>query len=309
MKDIFLLDGGVGQEIYKRAGKPSTPLWSTQIMIDNPDIVKEVHKDFIKAGSTIITTNSYTCTPTRLKRDGNIDLFEKLQIQALDIAIQARNELGYSSKEISIAGCLPPLVASYVDNDHSFNQLKNEYEQIVNIQDPHVDLYLIETIYSIKEAAAALEATQNKNKPVWLSFTLSDDNLNFLRSGESIEDAIKALEDFFLDPLDALLFNCSFPEIIDQGMISLKDLSIPYGGFANGFTSINALKPGGVVNKLEARFDLDEKKYASYVMQWIDKGATIVGGCCEVGPSYIKYICKELKSKGYGIVCVKKKSN
>lgn len=301
MKDIILLDGGVGQEIYTRAGKPNTPLWSAQIMMENPDLVKEVHKDFIKAGATVITTNNYTCTPTRLKRDSQIELFEKLQLQAVNLAIKAREELGFSSKEISIAGCLPPLVASYVSNENTFSQLKNEYEQIINIIDPFVDLYLIETIYSIKEGIAALEAALKKNKTVWLSFTLCDDNPNFLRSGESIEDAIKAIEGY---NLDALLFNCSFPEIIDQGMLLLKDLKIPYGGFANGFTSINALKPGGVVNNLEARFDLDEEKYASYVNQWIDKGASIVGGCCEVGPSYIKYIYDELVLQGYNVIPV-----
>ena len=108
MKNILLLDGGVGQEIYKRAGKPAHPMWSAQVMMDNPEIVKEVHQDFIQAGASIITINSYTCTPTRLKRDSQVELFEKLQKQAFDTASNARDELGLTADDVSIAGCLPP---------------------------------------------------------------------------------------------------------------------------------------------------------------------------------------------------------
>lgn len=302
MKNIFLLDGGVGQEIYKRAGKPSTPMWSAKVMMDNPDIVKEVHQDFIKAGSSIITINSYTVTPTRLQRDGQIEWFEKLQRQALHIASSARDELGLTGEEVSLAGCLPPLVASYTLDERSFSELKSEYEQIVALQAPVVDLLLIETITNIKEAKAATEAALQGNKPVWLSLTLSDTHPNQLRSGETIEEALDSLEQY---PLGALLFNCSYPEIIDQGLSSLKHLDKAFGGYANLFTSVEPLKPGGSANLLSDRKDMDEKKYTSYAMNWIKKGATIIGGCCEIGPSYIDSIRQQLQKEGYNIVSCK----
>ncbi len=302
MKNIYILDGGVGQEIYIRAGKPQTPLWSTQVMIDAPQIVKDVHKDFMNAGATIITTNNYTCTPSRLKRDSQIELFEKLQLQALNLALQAREELSLT-KDVSIAGCLPPLIGSYVVDKRTFSEIKNEYEKIVAIQDKYIDIFLIETMSSIKEAKAAVEAAQKGSKPIWLSLTLCDTNPNELRSGESIKEAVEALENY---SIDALLFNCSYPESIDQGIYSLRNLNIPFGGYANAFTSINALKPGTTVDKLTARLDINEEKYAAHVMKWIQKGASIVGGCCEVGPSYITYIRNQLKSKDYNITSYKK---
>lgn len=302
MKNIYILDGGVGQEIYIRAGKPQTPLWSTQVMIDAPQIVKDVHKDFMNAGATIITTNNYTCTPSRLKRDSQIELFEKLQLQALNLAVQARKELSLT-EDVSIAGCLPPLIGSYVVDKRTFSEIKNEYERIVAIQDKYIDIFLIETMSSIKEAKAAVEAAQKGSKPIWLSLTLCDTNPNELRSGESIKEAVEALENY---SIDALLFNCSYPESIDQGIYSLRNLNIPFGGYANAFTSINALKPGTTVDKLTARLDINEEKYAAHVMKWIQKGASIVGGCCEVGPSYITYIRNQLKSKDYNITSYKK---
>ncbi|MFO8001068.1 MAG: homocysteine S-methyltransferase family protein, partial [Marinilabilia sp.] len=174
MKNICLLDGGTGQEIYNRSRKSAHPLWSAKVMMESPDIVKEVHKDFIKAGARILTINSYTITPTRLRRDGDVEWFKKLQLQATEIALKARDELGSVAENVQIAACLPPLTGSYVPDERSFAEIKQEYEQIVSIQEPIVDLFLIETIASIKEAKAASEAALDSGKPVYLSFTLSD---------------------------------------------------------------------------------------------------------------------------------------
>ncbi|TVR32043.1 MAG: homocysteine S-methyltransferase family protein [Balneolaceae bacterium] len=299
MKNIYLLDGGTGQEIFKRSRKPAHPLWAAKVMMDQPDIVKDVHQDFINAGSRIITTNSYTCTPTRLKRDGEIEWFEKLQLQATEIALKARDELGSIAADVKVAGCLPPLTGSYTTDERTFSELKLEYEQIVDIQAPIVDLFLIETISSIKEAKAAAEAALKSGKTVYLSFTLSDKEPKKLRSGEAIDEALISISDY---ALDALMFNCSFPETISEGLTALKQLDIPFGGYANGFTSVDSLKPGGTVGQLSARKDLDEEKHASYAMNWIKNGASIVGGCCEVGPSHIEYLRDQIEKEGYHIV-------
>lgn len=299
MKEVVLIDGGIGQEIYRRAGKPAHPLWSTKVMMDQPEIVKEVHKDFIKAGSCIITINSYTCTPARLERDGEKSWFEKLQKSAITIALEARKELGSSAEKVQIAGCLPPLTGSYTTDSRSFSQLKSEYQQIVDVQAPHVDILLIETISNIKEATAATEAAMESGKPTLLSFTLSDKNPSELRSGESIEEALSATSTY---DLKGVLFNCSFPETISTALKSLKPFAKPIGGYANGFTAVEPLKPGGTVDSLAIRKDLDAKTYASHVMNWIKNGATIIGGCCEVSPSYISYLHQELKANGYQAV-------
>ena len=298
MKNICLLDGGTGQEIYKRSRKQAHPLWAAKVMMDQPDIVKEVHQDFIKAGARVITINSYTCTPTRLRRDGDIEWFEKLQLQATEIALKARDELGSMAENVKIAGCLPPLTGSYIPDKRDFSDLKEEYEQIVSIQAPIVDLFLIETISSIKEAKAATEAVFESGNSAYLSFTLSDKQPEQLRSGESIDEALTSISSNYPD---ALLFNCSFPETISEGIKSIKHLDIPYGGYANGFTTVEPLKPGGTVEKLSARKDLDEEKHADYVMDWIKDGASIVGGCCEVGPSHINHLRKRIEKAGYRV--------
>ncbi len=301
MQKVILLDGGMGQEIFRRAKQPAHPMWSAKVMMDQPEIVKEVHLDFLKAGARIATINSYTCTPTRLKRDGQAEWFEKLQKLAIRIASEARDALGADADNVQIAGCLPPLIGSYTTDERTFQALRDEYRQIVEVQAPGVDLFIIETISNIQESKAAVEAALEADKPVLLSYTLADNTPYTLRSGESITDALNAISQY---TLQGLLFNCSFPESISLGMEKVQCLEIPFGGYANGFTSVEALKPGGTVDALSAREDLDEKAYAHHVMDWLNKGASIVGGCCEVGPAYIEHLHQELQRRGYTVTAL-----
>jgi len=268
-------------------------------MMSQPDIVKEVHRDSIRAGAKVVTVNTYSSTPTRLKRDGQPAWFEKLQTQALRIASDARDELGDMAGDVQLAGCLPPLIASYTSDERPFAEIKEEYEQIVGIQKPSVDLFLIETISNIKEARAAIEVALETGKPVFMSFTIADNHPEQIRSGETIEEALSAVKHY---PLDALLFNCSFPETISEGLKALGRLDKPFGGYANGFTSVEPLKPGKTVDLLSARHDMHEEKYAQHAMDWVKAGATIIGGCCEVGPSHIDYLRRKLQEQGYKIV-------
>ena len=93
-RDIVLLDGGVGQELYRRSTRPAAPLWSVQVMMDEPHLVEAVHLDFIEAGARIITANTYTVTPHRLAREGKADMFEALHRAALAAATSAREKSG-----------------------------------------------------------------------------------------------------------------------------------------------------------------------------------------------------------------------
>jgi len=70
MTEITLLDGGLGQELQKRSRRPAHPLWSLQVMREQPQLVQAVHEDFIRAGARVVTLNTYAATPARLARDG-----------------------------------------------------------------------------------------------------------------------------------------------------------------------------------------------------------------------------------------------
>jgi len=294
-KQVTLIDGGMGQELLKRSGAKPTPMWSAQVMLDTPDIVRELHADFIKAGARVITLNSYSVTPERLERDGLASDFERLQKSAMDIARAARDQVGRT--DVRIAGCLPPLVGSYrPDQAPEFDVMVDTYKRIVEIQKNHVDLFMCETMSSVEEAQAALTAALTSDLPVWVGLSVADDDSGLLRSGQPLEDAITSVDKL---GASAKLLNCSKPEAINACWKVLASGQGPIGAYANGFTSIGALEPGGTVDSLAARQDLGPESYAAFAMHWVKQGANIVGGCCEVGPEHIAAIAKRLHEAGY----------
>lgn len=297
MSEITLLDGGLGQEINKRSEKDSHPLWSVKVMFDAPDVVIDVHCDFIKAGARVVCLNTYTATPTRMERHGVLDRFEEAHATAISLAQSAIEKSGRNAEEIQIAGCVSPLVGSYrADVSMDYANSLTEFRQVIAQQQDSVDLFLIETMSNIEEASAALDAVKETSKPAYLGLTISDDLSNTLRSGEPLEEAVSTLAQ---KRPDGILLNCSIPEAITKAIPVLADSGIRFGGYANGFTSIEKLQPGGTVDSLEARKDLTPEAYADYVKQWIENGATIVGGCCEVGPDHIAHLANQLEASGH----------
>ena len=282
-----LLDGGMGQELIKRCGKSAHPLWSAKLLIDQPQMIQAVHAEYIAAGATVITVSNYTCTPQRLAQHNLEDQLEKLHRTAIDVALRARDQASHGQK-VLIAGCLPPLVASYHPKTLPSRQVcLDSYRLLCELQADHVDILLCETLSASKSLTTASTAALEFGLPVWVSGTVDDQNGELLRSGESLSSV---LED--LDPaIDALLLNCSTPEAITSaGLPILKTQNKTFGAYANGFVSIDALTPGSTVDQLSQRHELDEPIYLDYVKQWVAMGAEIVGGCCEIGPSHIAAI-------------------
>ncbi|MFP4648116.1 MAG: homocysteine S-methyltransferase family protein [Halorhodospira sp.] len=293
-RQVVLLDGGMGQELRRRSSLPASPLWSAQVMLDEPHLVTAAHRDFIEAGAQVIIANTYSATPQRLARDGDPELFEPLHAAALSAARQAREESG---REARIAGCLSPLMASYrPDIAPDEATCLDAYRQMVAAQAEGVDLFICETMSLAREARTATLAAAESNLPVWTAFTVDDGDGTRLRSGEPLAEAAR-------EALDAgaerVMVNCAVPEAVTTAMGELAGLGAPFGGYANGFTSVAALQPGGTVDVLEARTDLDPETYAEHALGWGEQGATLVGGCCEVGPAHIAALAERLAAAGY----------
>ena len=261
---ITLLDGGTGQEIYRRSKLTEAPLWSVEAMLNEPEIVTQVHQDFIAAGSEICTLNTYTATPTRLrdtKHKDDLKLIHDLATQSLEAAIKS------SGQRVKIAGCLPPIHGSYLDRpDRTFDSLLAEYSQLIQLS-PSVDLWQIETMTNPVEASAAVNAAQGTGKPVLLAYRLEKNGR--LKSGQTLAEA----RDYFdHTKLHGILINCSEPEIITQHIAELAQFDIPFGAYGNGFVSVEPLAHGQSVSKLKAREDLSPAKYADHVEDWISRG-------------------------------------
>jgi homocysteine S-methyltransferase len=298
MSAITLLDGGMGQELIHRSGDTPTPLWSTQVMLDHPGMVQAVHETYFAAGATVATTNTYAIHRDRLNDTPYADRFKDLHKAALAEAAAARKANGGTGR---IAGSIGPLVASYQPGRHpAKDKAVPRYAEVAGLLSSEVDLIMCETVASLDHADAILEGAAVANLPIWLCVTVDDEDGTKLRSGEATADICALAQ----DRAAALLVNCSAPEVVGTALTALAASDLPIGAYANGFQQITkdflADKP--TVDALSARRDLGPTAYADFAMDWIAQGATIVGGCCEVGPAHISELAGRMRDAGHDIV-------
>jgi S-methylmethionine-dependent homocysteine/selenocysteine methylase len=285
----------MGRELRSRGVNVLTAIWSANGLITAPDIVRQIHQDYIFAGADIITTNTYGIIRSYLAKEGLEDRFEELNVLACTLAEKARQE---SETSVLIAGSLPPLAGSYrPDLVGRVKDIHPLYREQADLLAPYVDLFLCETMSSAVEGRAAAMAACQTGKPVWVCWTLHEDQSGKLRSGETISEAVEILSDL---PVSGYLANCCAPESITTALPQLVETGVDYfGGYANTFQAIpEDWKLEGDKHTdglLDLRSDLDPASYAEHVGRWLQAGATVVGGCCGTGPAHIAKI-KELLS-------------
>ncbi|MFG1175107.1 homocysteine S-methyltransferase family protein [Erwiniaceae bacterium CAU 1747] len=301
-QQIKILDGGMGRELARIGAPFRQPEWSALALYEAPERVREVHDSFIAAGAEAITTNSYAVVPfhigdDRFARDGArlAALAGKLAREAADAA----------ASPVRVAGSLPPALGSYRPDLFNLAQAQAIHRVLVDAQAPWVDLWLGETISSIAEAESINAVLAGQPQPLWLSFTLQDepelyDAVSTLRSGESVSAAVtRAIE----LGAENVLFNCSHPEVmssaVKQAAAVRKQLGadIGIGVYANAFE--HGSNSGGANEGLSGmRKDTHPEGYLNWAQEWVAAGATLIGGCCGIGPEHIGRLASALKSPG-----------
>jgi S-methylmethionine-dependent homocysteine/selenocysteine methylase len=294
MKTPLILDGGMGRELNRSGAPFRQPEWSALALIEGPDFVRRAHDAFIGAGADAITTNSYAVVPfhigeERFRKDGRM-----LADRAGRIAREAANA---APRKVTVAGSLPPLFGSYRPDLFREKEAAGIAEVLIAGLAPHIDVWLAETQGSIAEAAALRKAIGNDKRPFWVSFTLEDGaeaSPPRLRSHEPVEAAVRAARDW---KAEALLFNCSQPEVmaaaLDTARHALAGAPLTLGVYANAFPPQNEDAEANA-GLSDIRADLDPPRYVKFVQDWLTRGAGIVGGCCGIGPEHIAEIRKAI---------------
>lgn len=289
-----ILDGGFGRELARRGAPFRQPEWSALALTEAPEIVKEVHLDFIRAGAKVITTNNYAVVPFHIGQER----FEHEVTELVKVATaQAKLAVQESGESVQIAGCLPPLFGSY--RADLFDQSKAEAlaKPIIQALSPDVDLWLAETQSCLAEVRTIHHLLPKDGREFWVSFTLQDEQAlpkAKLRSGESIQQAAQLVEEL---GANAILFNCCQPEVIIKAIEEIRSLlpsEIKIGAYANAFPPQNseATANDGLD---EVRKDLDPDAYLKFAKQWQQAGASMIGGCCGIGPEHIQKLSQFFK--------------
>lgn len=296
---ITLLDGGMGRELLRMGAPFRQPEWSALSLVEAPDLVRKAHESFAEAGSDILTTSNYAVVPFHIGEQRFAAEGGTLTALSGQLARQAASPFG-----CKVAGSIPPLFGSYRPDLFIPERAPALLKVIIDALSPHVDLWLAETTSSIREAQAVAEALSGDDRPLWISFTLLDhrglqDKNPRLRSNQKVISAVKAAVEF---GASAILFNCSQPEAmspaIDTAIHELQRLKVdlPIGVYANAFP---AQQEDAQANSTmeEIRQELDPAEYLNFVDTWCRLGATIIGGCCGIGPEHIAILHERLTTK------------
>ena len=284
-----ILDGGIGRYL-KAIGAPfRQPEWSALALMEDPSSVITAHQAFVDAGAQIITTNSYAVVPFHIGEERFAAQGAELIALAGQLAQRVKNA---SSRHIDVAAGIPPVFGSYNPDKFIAADAEALLEVFKQQLLPFTDIVLAETLSSIEEVIAIQKVFADCAQPLWISMTLEDEaesSDSRLRSGELLSDALNAIN---LDQVDAILFNCSQPEVMAAAVtLSAQRLSttVDIGVFANGFRPIsNTIQANDGYSTL--RDDLTPQDYLVFAQQWKALGATIIGGCCGIGPTHISLL-------------------
>ncbi len=292
-RKVFLLDGGTGRELA-RAGAPfRQPEWSALALIEAPHYVSQVHQRYIDAGADIITTNSYAVVPFHIGAERFATQGKALVELAGRLAREAANAAG---RRVRVAGSLPPVCGSYRADLFDVTAARPILDVLISGLRPYIDHWQAETLSAIAEARLVRELIGEDGIPLWLSFTLKDDEVIAgrprLRSGEDVRDAVQAAVQL---GAESLLFNCSQPEVMGDAVraaIAERNAlgaTLAIGVYANAFAPQpkDAEANSGLD---EIRADLTPNGYLAWVEEWLALGASVVGGCCGIGPEHIAEI-------------------
>tara|TARA_B100001540_G_scaffold299630_1_gene304306 strand:- start:662 stop:1612 length:951 start_codon:yes stop_codon:yes gene_type:complete len=297
-KKIRILDGGMGQELLAKGLISKGTLWSASSLIDekNHQLVIDTHLSFINAGADVILTNTFTTRRVRMDQNKVGNLFNFANKKAAELAVKAKE---ISKKNILIAGSLPAQNDTYQVDKRENHIIEKDFFDQANIINSYIDFFYLDVISSGREVGIALKVIKKLNKPAIVGLHLKKDGK--LPSGETITQVVnKYKSNNWLGVITA----CVSLEIVEKTVNELKNLNLPYGFKAN-LWSVEEPLPVHKFNKagfdeigknpnitLGKREDVTGKVFAEFTKKIMEKGATILGGCCETNPTHIKEISK-----------------
>ena len=294
---VRILDGGMGQTLLEKGLKPKGSLWSASALIEKKyhQLVIDTHLDFIKSGADVIVTNNFSARRSRTIQNNVNEHFNYANEKAGELALKAKE---ISKKNILIAGSLPAQNDTYVPDERDQNLIKKDFSDQANLLKPFIDFFYLDVLSSIKEVEIALNVAEKINLPVLVGLHIRENGK--LSSGETIT---KVFEECKSKNWLGLIAACTSPEIIENVSDEIKDLKIPFGFKANLWKE-QPLPVGEVVridaagfgknpvDVLGTRDEITAEKFYYFSRKMVDKGATILGGCCETKPSHINAISK-----------------
>jgi homocysteine S-methyltransferase len=287
----FLLDGGLGGELELRGFDVSSALWSAELILERPEALLEVHRDFLEAGARCISTASYQASEPGLKARGlSAAEIEGVFRASVDLACRARDQFMRDNPGLAyrplVAASVGPYGAYLADGSEyrgnygiGEKQLRDFHAQRLHwLDNTAADLIACETIPDLREAKVLRQLLESVVTPTWVSFCCRDSQR--LHDGNRLRTACELFVDH--PRVFAIGVNCCPPKLV--------------AGMIENITAIEHGKMIVVYPNSGQQYDAASKhwsgaselnQWSRQALQWFQAGAGIIGGCCHIGPAFI----------------------
>ena len=289
-KEIKLLDGSLSYPLEKQGYDLNKKLWTGDALINDPNVIKKIHKDYLVAGVDFISTSTYQISYRVLKEMGyNLNEIKDIFKRSVDLVQDAIEETKIKRK-VKIVGSYGPFGASLSDGSEYTGKYKTSDEIIMSyhidnmniIKELDIDIVLYETIPCLREIEILSKVVEEYKKEVWISFTCNKD-LEF-RDGTSIMKACKILSS--IENISTIGINCFSPLLAEKAIKKLKK---------NSNKKILIYPNSGEIYNNKDKDWYGEKYFDnSMIKKWLALSPDIIGGCCRVGFEDIQNMRKEI---------------
>jgi len=267
---VQILDGAIGTELISRGLAIETPDWSARAIAEAPDLLARIHTEYVAAGATLHTANTFRTQPRALGEGW---------VAALGAAVGiARDAV---TPACAVLGSMAPVADCYRPDLSPGAQGRSQHRDVASaLADAGCDILLCETFANGAEAMVAVEEALATRLPVWLSLTAGP-------SAELLSPAELACigKDAVSTGVERLLVNCIAATQIGGYVDAIAALGVPIGVYANAGREDEALGWGATSPRAA-------EAYADLAERWKDAGASVIGGCCGTGPLHIQALAE-----------------
>ena len=310
--DLILLDGGIGSEIERLGGEMHINAWCGVANKTHPDTVRNVHESYLKAGSDVITANTFATCRHVLEAAGCGDETVAINRRAVELAREALNIVA-PDKPVAIAGSISNhiawvagTVAGDPDTRPSPEREAENYREWVDIlAEAGCDLLILEMMQDLNHSTRLIEAAKRTGLPLWVGISASrGPNDQLIGWHMASEESYRIPDDFpqnLTDPLEEIIDTLTAygPDVVGimhssfySTTPALEMLFDRWAGPVMAYPEAN-----GWDAVASAPMSVTPEDFAEYCHQWVEKGVQIVGGCCGTTIHHIRAMVDQLPNR------------
>jgi homocysteine S-methyltransferase len=298
---VIILDGALATELEQRGANLDDPLWSAKVLLEQPQLIRAVHRHYFEAGADIATTASYQATFQGFARRG-LTASQTAQLLRTSVLLAAEAREEYLRNAAPETGRPRPLIAASVGPYGAALADGSEYrggyalsdDELMAFHRPRLavlaeagaDLMACETVPSLREALLLARLLEEFPQCcAWISFSCRDDA--HTGEGQAIEDCARALEAF--PQIVSIGVNCTRPDLIASLLRRMRDQTTkPLLAYPNSGEVYDAATKSWQGHAAAVPLGAQAR-------DWYDAGARLIGGCCRSRPADIRAIRQEFQ--------------